>query len=185
MFTISQSYTFEEILKKSRFIGFIAPCENEQAVIAALKNLHLLHPHANHIAFAYRLKTDNGIIYRLNDAGEPSGTAGKPIFQHLEGKNLINTLAAVIRYFGGVKLGAGGLTRAYSHATKQAIELATLHPHIEMTTLNFTLDYEQFQLFEYALKKVEGKIVAQNFAGQIQLTVKLPTKDVIALSSFQ
>jgi putative IMPACT (imprinted ancient) family translation regulator len=53
-----------------------------------------------------------------------------------------------------------------------------------MTTLNFTLDYEQFQLFEYALKKADGKIVEQNFAGQIQLTVKLPTKDVIALSSF-
>lgn len=157
MFTISQSYTFEEILKKSRFIGFIAPCENEHAVIAELKNQHLLHPHANHIAFAYRLKTDNGIIYRLNDAGEPSGTAGKPIFQHLEGKNLINTLAVVIRYFGGVKLGAGGLTRAYSHAVKQAIELATLHPHIEMTTLKFTLDYEQFQLFEYALKKSRRK----------------------------
>ena len=184
MFTISQSYTFEEILKKSRFIGFIAPCENEQAVMAELKNQHLLHPHANHIAFAYRLKTDSGIIYRFNDAGEPSGTAGKPILQHLEGKNLINTVAIVIRYFGGVKLGAGGLTRAYSHAVKQAIELAILHPHIEMTTLNFTLDYEQFQLFEYALKKVEGKIVEQNFAGQIQLTVKLPSKDVIALSSF-
>ena len=94
-------------------------------------------------------------------------------------------MAIVIRYFGGVKLGAGGLTRAYSHAVKQAIELATLHPHIEMTTINFTLDYEQFQLFEYALKKADGKIVEQNFAGQIQLTVKLPTKDVIALSSFQ
>ena len=185
MFTITQSYTVEEILKKSRFIGFIAPCENEQAVAFELKNQHLLHPHANHIAFAYRLKTGNGVIYRFNDAGEPSGTAGKPIFQHLEGKNLINTVAIVIRYFGGVKLGAGGLTRAYSHAAKQVIELATLHPHIDMTTLNFTLDYEQFQLFEYALKKVEGKIIEQNFAGQIQLTVKLPTKDIIALSSFQ
>ncbi len=184
MFTISQSYTFEEILKKSRFIGVIAPCENEQAVIAELKNQHSLHPHANHIAFAYRLKTDSGIIYRFNDAGEPSGTAGKPIFQHLEGKKLINVVAIVIRYFGGVKLGTGGLTRAYGHATKQVIELATLHPHIAMTTLDVTLDYEQFQLFEYTLKKVGGKIIEQNFTGQIQLTVKLSSSDVIALSSF-
>lgn len=185
MFYLTQAYLFEEVLKKSRFIGIIAPCENEHAAMAVLKNQHTLHPHANHIAFAYRLKTDNGIIYRFHDAGEPSGTAGKPILQHLEGKNLINTLAIVIRYFGGVKLGAGGLTRAYSHATKHAIELATLHPYIEMTTLHVTLDYDQFQAFDYALKKVDGTILTQDFAGQIHLTVKVAAKDANALAAFQ
>lgn len=185
VFYLTQAYAFEEIVKKSRFIGVVLPCENEQAVLTELKNHHFLHPHANHIAFAYRLKTDQGMVYRFNDAGEPSGTAGKPIFQHIEGKNLINTLAIVIRYFGGVKLGAGGLTRAYAHAAKQAIELATLHPYIEMTTRHFTLDYEQFQIFEYALKKVEGNIISQVFAGQISLTVRLPTQHVTALSSFE
>jgi uncharacterized YigZ family protein len=183
MFHVTHSHTLEELIKKSRFIGFIVPCENEQTVLRELKKLQTQHPHANHIAYAYRLKSDNGIIYRFHDAGEPTGTAGKPIFQHLEGKNIINVLVVVIRYFGGVKLGAGGLTRAYGNTARQVIDSTALQPYIEMKTLHFILDYDQFQLFEYALKKVNGEITEQNFAGQIQLTVKLPTEKVIELSN--
>lgn len=106
------------VCKKSRFISVITLCESEQDVLRELKALHVQHPHANHIAFAYRLKVDSGIIQRVHDAGEPTGTAGKPIFQHIEGKNIINVLVVVIRYFGGVKLGVGGLTRAYGNAAK-------------------------------------------------------------------
>jgi uncharacterized YigZ family protein len=183
MLHVTQSHTLEEIVKKSRFIGVIVSCESEQDVLWELKALQAQHPHANHIAFAYRLKTDSGVIYRFHDAGEPTGTAGKPIFQHLEGKNIINVLVVVIRYFGGVKLGAGGLTRAYGNAARQVIDGASLQPYIEMTTLHFTLDYDQFQLFEYALKKVDGQITEQNFAGQIQLIVKLPAENVVELSN--
>jgi uncharacterized YigZ family protein len=183
MFSVTQTHLFEEIIKKSRFIGILKPCENEQDVLHELKIQHAAHPHANHIVFAYRLKTENGIVYRFHDAGEPSGTAGKPIFQHLEGKNIINALIIVIRYFGGVKLGAGGLTRAYGNTAKQVIDSATLQEFIEMVTLTFTLDYDQFQFFEYALKKVDGQIIEQRFAGQIQLTIKLPAEKVEQLQN--
>lgn len=174
MLYVTESYRFEEIIKKSRFISVIYPCTSEQAVWQQLKSLQAEHPHANHIAFAYRIKINEGIIYRFHDAGEPTGTAGKPIFQYIEGKNLINALIVVIRYFGGVKLGAGGLTRAYGQMAKQVIDVAALQPYIEMTTLHFTLDYEKFQAFEYALKKLNGQIIEQEFAGQIHLTVMLP-----------
>jgi putative IMPACT (imprinted ancient) family translation regulator len=80
----------------------------------------------------------------------------------------------VFRVYRGVKLGAGGLTRAYGQMAKQVIDVAALQPYIEMTTLNFTLDYEKFQAFEYALKKLNGQIIEQEFAGQIHLTVMLP-----------
>lgn len=183
MLFITQSHTFEELVKKSRFIGAITPCESEQDVLHELKTLQIQHPHANHIAFAYRLKTNNGIIYRFHDAGEPTGTAGKPILQHIEGKNIINVLVVVIRYFGGVKLGAGGLTRAYGNAARQAIDGATMQPYIEMAMLHFTLDYDQFQRFEYALKKAAGQIIEQTFTGQIQLTIKLPADKVVELSN--
>lgn len=183
MFHVAQSHTSEEHIKKSRFVGIIAPCENELAVFHELKHLQIQYPHANHIAFAYRLKTDSGIIYRFHDAGEPTGTAGKPIFQHIEGKNIINVLVVIIRYFGGVKLGAGGLTRAYGHMAKKVIDSAFLQPYIETVLLHFTLDYDQFQLFEYTLKKADGQIIEQTFAGQIQLTVKLPAEKVIELSN--
>ena len=183
MFHVTQSHIFEEHIKKSRFVGVIVSCESEQDVLRELKSLQVQHPHANHIAFAYRLKTESGIIYRFHDAGEPTGTAGKPIFQHIEGKNIINVLVVVIRYFGGVKLGVGGLTRAYGNVAKQVIDSAFLQPYIETVLLDFTLDYDQFQLFEYSLKKVDGQILEQIFAAQIQLTVKLPTEKVIELSN--
>ena len=183
MFYVTQSQTFEDVIKKSRFISVITYCENEQAVLHALKSLQIQHPHANHIAFAYRLKTQAGIIYRFHDAGEPSGTAGKPIFQHLEGKNIINALVVVIRYFGGVKLGAGGLTRAYGNTAKHVIDTVSLQPYIEMATLRFILDYDQFQPFEYTLKKLDGQIIEQAFAEQIRLTVKLPVEKVTELSN--
>lgn len=183
MQTVSTPHIFEEIIKKSRFIGAIFPCESEPAAMRELKTLHEQHPHASHIVFAYRIKTENGTIYRFHDAGEPTGTAGKPIFQHLEGKDVINALIVVIRYFGGIKLGAGGLTRAYGNIARQVIETAHLQPYIEMVSLNFTLDYEQFQPFEYALKKISGEIIEQDFGAQIRVTVKLPTENAAQLQA--
>lgn len=183
MFHVTETHTFEDIIKKSRFISVISPCTSTQVVLHQTKTLQAQHPHANHIAFAYRIQTNEGIVYRFHDAGEPTGTAGKPIFQYIEGRNLINVLIVVIRYFGGVKLGAGGLTRAYGHMAKQAIDTSSLQPYIKMTTLQFTLDYEKFQSFEYALKKVDGHIIEQVFAGQIHLTVTLPINKQCELES--
>ena len=183
MFYVNQSYSFEEFIKKSRFIGVLLPCATEQEVLAHIKHLQTQHTQANHIAYAYRIKTPTGIIYKFYDAGEPSGTAGKPIFNYIEGKNIINVLVVVIRYFGGVKLGAGGLTRAYGNTAKQVIALAALHAYIETVRLKFTLAYEQFQLFEYVLKKLDGEILAQAFNEKIQLTVAVPKVNAAELKS--
>jgi uncharacterized YigZ family protein len=174
MLYVKTPHLTEDIIKKSRFIGFIAPCANENEVLQQLKHLHSTYPDATHIAYAYQLKTDNGLVYRFHDAGEPTGTAGKPIFQHLEGKQLINVLVAVIRYFGGVKLGAGGLTRAYGQTARQVIEAAELFPYIELITVNLTLDYKQVRALDYWLKKHGGEIVNQTFVEQVRVAVRLP-----------
>lgn len=171
----------EEIIKKSRFIGVIIPCKNEHEVLHELKQLSISYSDASHIAYAYQLKTDQGLIYRFHDAGEPTGTAGKPIFQHLEGKQLINVLVAVIRYFGGIKLGAGGLTRAYGNTAKAVIEAADIYPYIEQMTINLTLDYNQIQLLEYTLKKLDGKIIQQIFTQQVSLKIQLPIAQLDSL----
>jgi uncharacterized YigZ family protein len=178
---VESRHTREDSIKKSRFIAVIVPCANEQEVLFTLKQLHEAHPNASHIVYAYRLKTEQGLSYRFHDAGEPSGTAGKPIFQHLEGKQLVNLLLAVIRYFGGIKLGAGGLTRAYSTIAKQVIDEAVISPYIDWVTVNLTLDYKQMQALEYLLKKWEGQIVEQDFAGQIRLVITLPEPQLSAL----
>lgn len=179
---IKSEFSVEDTIKKSRFIGFIAPCNNELDIQAILKRLQLAYPDASHIAFAYRIKTGNGFISRFNDAGEPSGTAGKPMFQHLEGKELMNVLLAVIRYFGGVKLGAGGLTRAYGNTAKKVIETALLFPYIEWVQQLIILDYKELQSFEHFLKKLDGKITNQDFAEQIRLTVTIPKQNLPVLS---
>ncbi len=178
---IKDKYLIENTIKKSRFIGVVMPCNDEKDVHTDLKYLAAQYADASHIAFAYRLKTDNGLVYRFHDAGEPTGTAGKPIFQHIEGKNLINLLVAVIRYFGGVKLGAGGLVRAYGNAAREVIEAAEILPFIQVENVQLTLDYHQLQPLAFLLKKLDGVIVKQEFAGQIQVVIQLPTKNTETL----
>lgn len=172
---------YQEIIKKSRFIGIIAPCQSEADALQLLNQLHLKHPNASHIVYAYRIQSVEGLICRFHDAGEPGGTAGKPIFQHLEGKQLINLVVAVIRYFGGIKLGAGGLTRAYGNIAKQVIELAEIIDYIEMADLTLTLGYDQLQRLEYQLKKLNGELVQQNFAEQVKNQIKIPKQHLAEL----
>jgi uncharacterized YigZ family protein len=181
MFCVKSRFTIEDVIKKSRFIGVIMPCCNESDVLLILKQLCQDYPDASHIAFAYRIKTDAGLIYRFHDAGEPTGTAGKPIFQHLDGKNLINSFIAVIRYFGGVKLGAGGLTRAYGSTARQVIEAAEISPYIEWVKTRLTVDYNQIQPLEYLLKKLEGQIIDKQFSAQVELVVQVPADKLATL----
>ncbi|MCK5897651.1 MAG: YigZ family protein [Methylococcales bacterium] len=183
MYCINTEKTIEETIKKSRFIGMVLPCESENAVSMTLKDLYKKHPNANHIAFAYRIKSPKGLICRFNDAGEPTGTAGKPIYQHLEGKQLINILAVVIRYFGGIKLGAGGLTRAYGNSASKAIEAAKINAYIEYTTVKLSLEYKQIQHLNYQLKKLGGEIIEQTFAEKVTLLIKIPEKNLEILQS--
>lgn len=182
MYCVKSAQTIEDTIKKSRFIGIIIPCETENAALGELQKLYQQHPNANHIAFAYRIKSDEkGLICRFYDAGEPTGTAGKPIFQHLEGKQLINVLVAVVRYFGGVKLGAGGLTRAYGNTASKAIDAADIVEHINYSRVALCLDYKQMQFLEYHLKKLNGKIIQQDFAEKIKLSISIPEQNLETL----
>jgi len=181
VYCVKSQHTIEDNIKKSRFIGMIFPCKDEQTVARHLKTLHTEYPDATHIVYAYRLKTPQGFVYRFHDAGEPSGTAGKPIFQHLEGKDLIDVLLVVVRYFGGIKLGAGGLTRAYGNVAKRIIDEADIEPFIAMASVRLAVNYSQLQPLEYLLKKLNGRILEQQFAEQIQLELELPAEQLPTL----
>ncbi len=184
MYCIKEKVRTEEVIKKSRFISIVIPCQSEPDIMSALHQLHQEFPDASHIVYAYRILTDKGFISRFSDAGEPSGTAGKPIFQHIEGKDLINVLIVVVRYFGGIKLGAGGLTRAYSNSAKKGLETSTMIPYIITVDLNIELDYKQMQSFEYQLKKLDGHIIEQHFSDIIQLKIRLPAEHQHDLPEF-
>ena len=137
----------EQTIQKSRFIGYTFIGETKQDILRALQSIAKEHPHASHLAFAYQLKSEHGFEPYYSDAGEPSGTAGKPILQFLEGRDLINVCVGVIRYYGGINLGTGGLARAYGGTGKLAIEDATIVPYVEMKQLKLKLDYKELDYF--------------------------------------
>jgi uncharacterized YigZ family protein len=171
---IQQVVSSEYLVKKSRFIGYAAPCESELEVKQILRAIYQQHQDANHLAFAYRLCSVQSNITRFNDAGEPKGTAGKPILAHLEGKALINLVVGVVRYFGGVKLGAGGLVRAYGTTAKNTLDACAIIEYQPKTTLKLVLDYKQMDTFKYQLAQCNGQIISQDFAAQISLLIEIP-----------
>ena len=111
--------------KGSKFISFLYNVQSEEGVINRLNEIKEIHPKARHVCYAYRLGL-TGDQFRINDDGEPSGTAGRPIFNELLSAELTDSLCAVVRYFGGTKLGATGLIRAYKESSSDAINNAEI-----------------------------------------------------------
>lgn len=110
----------EIVEKKSRFIGYLFCCENVEEVGKALEQLKIEHKKATHICYAYSLKCP--FLEKAVDDGEPGGTAGRPILSVIQKRGLNNVCVFVVRYFGGIKLGAGGLVRAYTKTTSEVLK---------------------------------------------------------------
>jgi uncharacterized YigZ family protein len=185
MFRLAHEGHAEETINKSRFIAKASYCETESAVLQSLNQMAVLHQSASHLPYAFRIKTPQGVIQRFSDAGEPSGTAGKPILQFLEGRNLINVCVGVIRYYGGINLGTGGLARAYGGTAKLALENAGLIPYVEMQTIQLVLAYQEL---DYVLREVEknkGTVVNKTFTEEVRLNVQLPIDAIPAFNRFQ
>ena len=115
----------EIIISKSRFIGYISPCEDESSALAFLQRIREEHKTATHHCYAYIIGINSGIM-RYSDDGEPGGTAGMPILDVLRSKHAVNCCIVIVRYFGGVLLGTGGLVRAYTKTAQAALEAAGL-----------------------------------------------------------
>lgn len=120
-YTVKPNGSEEVIIQKSRFIGYVRRCETEEEAHSFIQEIKKKHNDANHNCSAYMIG-EHDLIQKANDDGEPSGTAGVPMLEVLKRKGLKDTAVVVTRYFGGTKLGAGGLIRAYSGTVSQAIE---------------------------------------------------------------
>lgn len=164
----------EQTINKSKFLAWAAGCQTEQEVSAFLRAIASQHQQASHLAFAFRIKTASGIVLRFSDAGEPSGTAGKPILQMLEGRDLINVCVAVIRYYGGVNLGKGGLARAYGGTAKLALEATTQRPYVEMQQITLTIEYNRLDELTKAVSQINGEVIDKAFDEKVRITVSLP-----------
>jgi len=174
MQTVIQPGSAEHTTNKSRFIAAVQRCETEREVALFLRQLASQHSNAHHLAYAYRIKTADGIIPRFSDAGEPSGTAGKPILQILDGQNLINIAVGVIRYYGGIHLGTGGLVKAYGGTAKQAIDQAVLGEYVEMQTLEIVTNYKRVDELIRVVNQSNGEVLDKQFEQDVRFIVKLP-----------
>lgn len=176
----------EITVQKSRFIARALACESEREVALFLRQFVSQHPTAHHLAYAYRIKTQAGIVPRFSDAGEPSGTAGKPILQILDGQNIVNIGVGVIRYYGGINLGTGGLVKAYSGTAKSAIENSKLAPFVEMQSIRITTDYKRVDELTRAVQKLKGQVLDKVFDTEVHFAIRLPAKETASiLQQFQ
>ena len=150
-YTIADIITFEEEIKKSRFQAIAAPVENEQAVKDFLESYKDIT--TTHQCWAWKI----GHNVRFNDDGEPSGTAGRPILATIEGNDLTNVIVLVNRWYGGIKLGTGGLVRAYGGCAGQCLLLAEKIEQIEKKKVEFSCYFNEWSIFQYEMtqQKIE------------------------------
>ena len=158
--TVEQLGQDEVVIEKSTFIGYARPVENEEEALAFIQEIKKKHRDATHNVPAYVLGEHNE-VQRCNDDGEPSGTAGVPVLEVLKKENVRNVAIVVTRYFGGIKLGTGGLVRAYTKGAKVALESAKIITRVLYQTVIVSVDYtllgslqNQLKLKQYGIRDV-------------------------------
>lgn len=162
---IKEECTNTIVIEKSRFITYLEYCENEEQYKEYLKTIKKKHYDATHVCSAFLGKDTR----RSSDDGEPSGTAGVPMLSCLDKHGMENTASFVVRYFGGIKLGAGGLIRAYSSSVSEAIKQADLVEDRIFNQYTITLNYETANRIDYLLNK-ECEEVETEYSENVKYT---------------
>ncbi|RLD16273.1 YigZ family protein [candidate division KSB1 bacterium] len=162
-------------VKGSKFISHIFPAESKDQAEQIYATVQKKFYDATHNCFAYRIDEN---LFRFSDNGEPSGTAGRPILQVLDGASLFEVLCVVTRYFGGTKLGTGGLIRAYSDAAREALKNLKVKEKIRTETIRLKSYYGIENLIFHLLNQMSGKLVDSIYDKEILLTVELPKSNV-------
>lgn len=171
--TIKQYGEGEIIEKKSRFLGKIKKVETEEEALAFIESIKKQYWDARHNCFAYIIGT-KGETVRCSDDGEPSGTAGKPMLEVLQNQELRNVVAVVTRYFGGVLLGTGGLVRAYTQATQEALKEAQVAVMTPMSVMTVQTDYNAIGKIKYVLAQEEVPVLNEEYAADVVVTMAVP-----------
>ena len=180
MYTIDKFTTYELLVKNSKFITILYKIDSPD-IQNILNELKVTYPDATHYTYAYI----TGNFKKSSDDGEPSGTAGIPILKVLESNHLTNILCVVIRYFGGIKLGANGLVRAYTKATANAIKETILNELVDGLNLDITFSYQDSKNIDYLLKDI--KINSKSFDDLITYNIDIETSflEVIKKHNFK
>lgn len=166
--TVHQTSKDQIIINKSKFIGHASNVENESEAIEFINRIKKEYKDATHNVYAYIIDINT---QRYNDDGEPSGTAGLPILNVLKQENLKNTVIVVTRYFGGVKLGAGGLVRAYTKSAKIAIESSKIVNKVLFSNIIVKFDYTLLGIIEREIKKNKYTITTKEFTDRVTINI--------------
>jgi uncharacterized YigZ family protein len=176
---IQKHYTCTLEVKQSKFIAHLIPYELYETTLEQLKQEH---PKARHFVTAFRyLNEYDQIVEHSSDDGEPKGTSGKPSLMVLQGQELINTAVVIVRYFGGTKLGTGGLVRAYSDAVNQVIGEAELVEYEKEFTQKISINYADVRLLEYECESLGVQIVEKSFLTDVEYILKAPKESLETL----
>lgn len=175
--TIAKDTAYEQTIKKSRFICSLARVSSEEEAQQFIASVQTANKKATHNCFAYMIG-DNDQIQRESDNGEPSGTAGIPILESLKLAKIHNVVAVVTRYFGGIKLGAGGLIRAYSNTTTEAIHQAGLVQRIKQAILKITVTYALHDSLLYYLKENNLEVAGEEFGVNVETSIYVNETDL-------
>ncbi len=171
MYSVIESQSTLEI-RKSKFIACLFPVTDEEAVNQYLKQIKLKYPDATHYCYAYII----GAKQKCSDDHEPRGTAGAPILNVLNKRKLDYVLCIVIRYFGGIKLGAGGLVRAYSTATSQVLDSTSITELVPSYLIMITVNYEENKVLSSLIKSYS--ILKVNYEDKIRYHLEIPIQDL-------
>lgn len=162
---------FEE--KKSKFIGYVKPVLSKEEAEEFIKKIKERHSDATHNCSAYRININGIESFKVDDDGEPAGTAGKPMGDILNYMDVNNLVVVATRYFGGIKLGAGGLVRAYAKTAKLAINEAEIIDFVEKIDLMFEVSYEKIGDLERLLREYEVVDIEKSFLERATYKVKV------------
>ncbi|AEX85470.1 uncharacterized protein, YigZ family [Marinitoga piezophila KA3] len=171
-------------IKRSEFIGNIKKVNSEEEAKAFIKEISSKYKNATHNCWAYKISENK---FNYSDDGEPSGTAGKPIFGKIEKFNLSNVAIVVTRYFGGVKLGVRGLIDAYSETAEKVIIESKIAKYIDLKIYNVITDYSKYAEIERLLKRLNGwKIINNTFTDKVSFEIAIEEeyeKDIVSILS--
>jgi uncharacterized YigZ family protein len=175
-FTLPATLQAELDIRKSRFIAYAIPVADRDAAMDELRRLREAHPTATHVCWALLAGGQSG----MSDDGEPSGTAGRPILEVLRHHDLDGVLAAVVRYYGGVKLGAGGLVRAYTDAIATALQDAPRVERIALATLSVEIGYPDEARVRRWIEQEKHTLDGSAYGMNVQLTIGMPVTAIDA-----
>lgn len=171
-------------IKKSEFLAFAYPIDQKDEVLFHVEQLRQTYPDARHHCTAYIIGDPNNTTSAgFDDDGEPNGTAGRPILNVLQHKGIGNVLVVVVRYFGGIKLGAGGLTRAYATATQMVVDEMVLVPFVPKSLLRVVTTFAHEAQIRYLVGRVGGEIVLVDYAQAVIMSVQMDSEKVAAFSA--